>query len=403
MKKYFWFFSLLALLLNSCEKEEPLSFYSLTTSVSPLEGGNINISPDSLQYREGEVVILTPKPNNGWRFEKWEGSEQGSSSPLRVTMTSNKSITGVFVKRDYPLNVTIEGEGTVEEKIITNPAGREYPYETLVELTPKPKEGWVFGSWGGDLKGIDFPKIIEIKNVTNVIAKFVKEDEIFFLHPNGITCMCPKAKPGDKGLINGVLYEAVDNNSLRKKRDEKADMNKLCTSLVTDMKFLFANSDFNTEIGNWDLGNVTNMDHMFFRASQFNKPIGNWNVGKVTNMMGTFRQSKFNQNIENWDVSNVIVMEDMFSNSQFNQPIGNWDVGRVKAMYVMFAGSRFNQPIGNWDVSNVLNMTLMFSNSQFNQDISNWCVEKITSEPIEFSQGSPLLPEYKPVWGTCPD
>jgi hypothetical protein len=48
-------------------------------------------------------------------------------------------------------------------------------------------------------------------------------------------------------------------------------------------------------------------------------------------------------------------------------------------------------------------MPFMFDGAEsFNQDLSMWCVENIPSEPADFATGSPLLPEYFPVWGTCP-
>ena len=47
-------------------------------------------------------------------------------------------------------------------------------------------------------------------------------------------------------------------------------------------------------------------------------------------------------------------------------------------------------------------MTGMFQDSEFNQPINTWCVPDITSEPKNFSEGSPLAPENKPLWGTCP-
>jgi surface protein len=95
-------------------------------------------------------------------------------------------------------------------------------------------------------------------------------------------------------------------------------------------------------------------------------------------------------------------MNQMFGLSLFNQPIGSWDVSSVTDMRVMFSKSPFNQPIGNWDVRNVTDMGYLFSNSPFNQPINRWCVTNIKSEPVEFSFNSPLLPQNKPIWGTCP-
>jgi surface protein len=421
---------LFILFLISCSSEEPTPTFSLNTISIPTEGGRITVSPQSPNYKVGEIVTLTPEPNENWVFQQWEGDVSGTSNPLQITMNSNKSVVGIFVKRNYPLNITIEGEGTVEEKIVTNPSGREYPHGTTVELTPTPKEGWVFDSWGGDLSGTESPKTISIDKEKSVIVKF--RNPVFRLAENGITCICENVKPGDKGFINGVEFEAVDNDLIRKRRDERDDMTKLCTSLVTNMSDLFPGitdekNNFNQPIGNWDVSNVTSMQNMFFYSS-FNQPIGNWNVSNVKNMEAMFDFTDFNKPIGNWNVSNVTNMGYMFEGSPFNQPIGNWDVSNVTAMSHMFSGSLFNQPIGNWDVSNVTIMEWMFNGSpfnqplenwgvlqvtdmsgmfngaeKFNQDISKWCVSKISSEPQLFSFNSPLSPQFKPKWGTCPD
>ena len=162
----------LFLIFSSCEVEEPIPTYTLTTTSSPAEGGKITISPQVPNHPEGSQVTLTPEPNENWVFKQWEGDATGRTTPLQITMTTNKTITGIFVKRDYPLNIKIEGEGTVEEKIVTNPSGREYPHGTTVELTPKPKEGWEFAGWDGDLEGKESPKRIIVDKQKNVTAKF---------------------------------------------------------------------------------------------------------------------------------------------------------------------------------------------------------------------------------------
>ncbi|PRY85885.1 InlB B-repeat-containing protein [Mongoliibacter ruber] len=434
MRKYISLLLILTVVFSSCETEDPIPTYDLTTIVIPEDGGKINISPQSFDYKEGEEVTLTPAPNEGWLFESWGGDVSGSSTPLQITMNSNKSVVALFQKRNYPLNITIEGEGTVEERIVTNPSGREYPHGTTVELAPKPKEGWLFESWGGDLTGTESPKIITLdkeKNVTvkfkrrdyplkitiegegtieerivinplgreyphgttveltpkpkegwefeswggdlsgvevpeiitvdkgkNVLAKFVQIslNSNFSLHPNGITCLCPNSQVGEKGLINSIEYEAVDNLLLRKRIAEKSDLSKLCTSLVTDLS--------------------TDNDQGLFI----------WGV---------------NHNIQSWDVSNVVNMKWMFINASFNQPIGIWNVSKVQNMQGLFQNSDFNQNIANWDVGNVKDMSWMFMGSMFNKDISKWCVTKILSEPQNFSTNSPLTSEKKPKWGTC--
>jgi len=172
---------LVVLFLFSCEERDftnpfdPKVPKTLTTSVLPIGSGKINISPASSTYKSEEEVTLIPEPNQHWVFKNWEGDASGTSNPLIVTMSTNKSIVAVFVKRNYPLNLTIEGEGTVSERIVFSPSGREYPHGTIVELTPVPKQGWLFDSWSGDLTGKTVPQNITVDNPKNVKAKFVPQ------------------------------------------------------------------------------------------------------------------------------------------------------------------------------------------------------------------------------------
>ena len=122
-------------------------------------------------------------------------------------------------------------------------------------------------------------------------------------------------------------------------------------------------SDFNQNIGDWRVGNVTDIRGMFEGAVAFNQDIGRWDVSGVTDIRGMFNgASAFNQDIGDWDVSDVTSLRDMFNGaSAFNQDIGDWDVSNVTNMLDMFLdASDFNQDIGDWDVSNVTNMERMF-------------------------------------------
>ena len=194
----------------------------------------------------------------------------------------------------------------------------------------------------------------------------------FYLHSNGVTCMCPDAQVGDEGTIE---INGVSVNFIKRTKEQITESNAAttCTSGITDMSGLFQNSSSNPNISSWDTSSVIYMQSMF-ENSAFNNPIGNWNVSSVTNMSYMFHQaSNFNQPIGNWNVSSVMNMGYMFINSSFNQPIGSWNVSNVTNMSEMFGNTPFNQDIGEWNVSNVTNMHQMFHGSNsFNQDISSW-------------------------------
>ena len=211
MKTYFYPLALF-LVFWSCQMEEPIPTYTLSSTVSPAEAGKITASPSADTYPEGTQVTLTAEPNENWVFKQWEGDEASTSNPVQVTMTTNKKLVAVFVKRDYPLTIKIEGEGTVEEKIVTNPSGREYPHGTTVELTPKPKEGWEFDGWAGDLTGKEIPKRITVDKPKNVTAKF-KEALIFYTKGKVIISSTKFSPNAVAGMMSNVSAAFVYKDS----------------------------------------------------------------------------------------------------------------------------------------------------------------------------------------------
>ncbi|TVQ67535.1 MAG: hypothetical protein EA363_12260 [Balneolaceae bacterium] len=167
MKKLFSCLFISALLFSCGTESKPT--FTLSTNVSPPEGGSIE--PSEGVYPEGEEIVLLGTPNEGWRFTRWDGDRSSSDNPLSLSVNRDLSITGVFEKRTYPLHITIQGEGTVAEKVVQQKS-TEYPIETVVKLTPVPAEGWHFLEWDGDLKGSEAPETITITDETNVTAIF---------------------------------------------------------------------------------------------------------------------------------------------------------------------------------------------------------------------------------------
>lgn len=129
------------------------------------------------EYQSGTIVELTASPSDHWLFDHWEGDRTGTTNPVQITVSSAKNVKAVFVEKTYPLNVEIEGEGAVLEKIIQTKA--TYQEGTVVELTANPSDGWSFDHWGGDLSGNDNPAQITVSSEKTVKAVFVKNNYSF--------------------------------------------------------------------------------------------------------------------------------------------------------------------------------------------------------------------------------
>ena len=116
----------------------------------------------------------------------------------------------------------------------------------------------------------DDNNIATTNNLTNNEVAFVNSGNIYF---ENNTCKCPDASNGDKDIINGVTYTAVNNLSIK---DEISNGNyNLCTTLVTNMsgksisgvfQNFFNNNFFNSNISFWDVSNVVDMREMFYRC-----------------------------------------------------------------------------------------------------------------------------------------
>ncbi len=149
-----------------------LRTYKLTTIAEPDEGGSV-IPQDTVLIRDTDIDIEAIA-NEGWEFTGWEGDYSGDSNPLSLTMDGNKTLTANFKRIDYPLTVTTQGEGEVEQRVV-QPKTTDYPFETVVELTAIPAEGWVFTGWDGDLEGSESPQTITITEEKNVTAVFERD------------------------------------------------------------------------------------------------------------------------------------------------------------------------------------------------------------------------------------
>jgi surface protein len=182
----------------------------------------------------------------------------------------------------------------------------------------------------------------------------------------------------------GMFYEATNFNS---------DIGNWDVSNVETMSSMFRGaSAFNQDISAWDVSNVTSMSSMFYLATAFNQDLSAWNnrlfqVKDMANMF--FYAESFNGDISGWDISSVTKMTSMFYYArQFNIDISTWDVSNITSMHSVFFGAEnFNQNLNQWDVSNVTSFRSTFSKAkQFNGDISDWDVSNATDMGYMFNE-----------------
>jgi len=165
-------YTFLLLLFVVCSEDEPIQ-YQLTTLVYPPESGSI--SPSSGIFEEGSAITLTAIPADSYTFKNWSGGTTGNENPISIVFNTDKTITAVFEKKNYSLNITIVGEGTVNEEIIQAKSATDYPSGTIVNLTAIPSNEWEFVEWNGNYQGTENPIQITINEQINLTAKFEKK------------------------------------------------------------------------------------------------------------------------------------------------------------------------------------------------------------------------------------
>ena len=393
--------------------------YTLTTSVE----GEGTITEKIIKagvakdYNSGTIIELTASPSAEWEFKEWTGDLTGTDNPKQITIDKAKTVTALFVKKQYALTIEIEGEGTVSEKVIKAGVATDYNSGTVLELTATPSTGWEFKEWKGDLTGTENPEEITIDKAKTITAVFTEKPKIY-LDENGITIKCDNVEPGYTNFNGKEYYVASSRQDfIQKWGNGLIDrLDCVCTSHIESLDEIFGFIGTklpppDDSVKTWDTSNVESMIGTFKYFPSGKTPpwlvddISHWDVSKVNTMKDAFMRSYFNGDISKWNVSNVTDMSRMFYFAyEFNTEISNWDVSNVTDMYAMFySAAAFNQDIGSWDVSNVTNMGNMFWGAvNFNQDLSKWCAVLDYGFRYGFSVNSALIESNKPLWGTCP-
>jgi uncharacterized repeat protein (TIGR02543 family) len=133
------------------------------------ENGTVEKNPNQQNFNDGDDVVLTATPANGYEFSTWSGDATGSNNPLTVTMNDDKNITANFteISSGFSLNVTAQN-GSVEK----NPDNLTYNDGDNVTLTPTPDSGYEFTSWSDDATGSNNPLTVLMNSNKNITANF---------------------------------------------------------------------------------------------------------------------------------------------------------------------------------------------------------------------------------------
>ena len=115
MKKTLWLLIASFLFLSTCSTENS-PVYTISVTPIPEEGGTV--TPQSGSFEEGEMVSIEAVSADGWMFTGWEQDLSSMENPVNVTMDNDYEIFGVFERIEHSLDLTIEGEGTVNESVI---------------------------------------------------------------------------------------------------------------------------------------------------------------------------------------------------------------------------------------------------------------------------------------------
>ena len=196
----------------SCEKDPVI--YTLTIQSNPAEGGTFSPSSPQ-QYESGSTATISATPSAEYEFNGWTGSATGPNQSISLIMDANKSLTANFIKKQYALTITIQGEGTVSENVIKAGVATDYNSGSIIELTANPSAEWVFSEWKGDLSGTDNPKQITIDGAKNVTAVFIKKQYALTTNVEGEGTVSEKViKAGVATDYNsGTIVELTANPS----------------------------------------------------------------------------------------------------------------------------------------------------------------------------------------------
>lgn len=412
--------------LSACTKD-PIFTLSFTSET----GGTVD-NPGGA-YELGKTVVVTAVPEAEYEFDQW--SDGNTDNPRSIQVTADLTITAIFKKKQYDLEVIINGGGSVTEEVLVQGIKSTYNSGTSVKLIATADEGWSFVSWSGDMESTELEITVSVNSAKSITANFARLNyevaittvgegsvtEEIIVQPSVSsyeyeTVVRLTAVPNDgwsfigwSGDIESTenpleieISEAVSLTATFTKinplyRDENGVTIIARSYAVTGDEWPFDGETYKivsedglrtmvnqgSDVSRVVVSKVTNMRGLFIDNELFNSDLSTWDTSNVVDFSEMFQNAViFNSDLSKWNVEAAIDMSSMFAGAiSFNQDISAWNVSRVQDMSFMFDGAKlFNQDLGMWNTSSVITTERMFNEAEaFNSNLSNWDVSKVTS------------------------
>ena len=322
-------------------------------------------------YLDGNKDNPVSTQNQSFRFKLWSGGEGAIYKENVITninrpTSSKDSFFSSEVMREEIETITIAEDNKVPDGIESVDISSNKDGSVMMWYEDKDENGMYEVYIGGE-NGI-------IEANTNGSGLFSYLTNIESLNLNKL----------DTSYMTSMSYMFYNSSSLK-----EIDISNFNTSKVTAMNNMFSGCENLTslDLSSFDTSNVTKMDYMFYNCKSLpSLDLSNFNTGKVTTMYGMFyNSSNLRQiNTSNFNTSHVTDMGNMFAecNNLTSLNLSSFDTSNVENMTTMFfqcKNLRFLN-ISSFNTENVTNMGRMFYNCQSltNLDLSNFNTSKVT-------------------------
>ncbi|MGA9115811.1 MAG: T9SS type A sorting domain-containing protein [Bacteroidota bacterium] len=144
--------------------------FTYLVDVTVAGSGSVARTPDEpLGYAPGSFVGLKATPLYGYQFLAWSGDTVETADTLWVNVNGNKTYTATFGLGQFPVNVTVSGNGSVQKV----PNQTQYDYLSTVTLTAVPGGSFSFLHWSGDTSTTANPIDVFVDGPKNIVAVFL--------------------------------------------------------------------------------------------------------------------------------------------------------------------------------------------------------------------------------------